>query len=214
MKQEKKQNSKGGQKDMKKNLKRFISIIMVMAMAFAMAAGCGKKEEAATDKEEPKTEATAEDQAESEDEATDDVAEPEEEETAGEVNEYGIVENDLYDSIKNSVLHGYLEPNNISPADFKWPEYEEGNDGSFHDEDYLWTYLFIIFDNYMYGGRMYDATDFPVEIPERKQLMDSVLDGIAAWYELPENKEISVISIEKTFNPLNETIPANVNFAE
>ena len=181
MKQEKKQNSKGGQKDMKKNLKRFISIIMVMAMVFAMAAGCGKKEEAATDKDEPKTEATAEDQAESEDE-TSELGKEESTEVVDDgvmkTGDDSLTEEDiqnLKDSIRDAVISEYLEPNKISAEEFVWPDSSDVES---------WEYFAKLVENfkieYETGVEMPASEE---ELTSSKKILKASFNGIMNWLD-------------------------------
>ena len=206
MKQEKKQNSKGGQKDMKKKVKRFISIIMVMAMVFAMAAGCGKKEESAADKDEAQTEAAVEDQAESEDEATDEAVEPEEGTIDEDKNEYGFTESQIESlllSIQMAVLTEYLEPNEIFPTDFVWPDELE--------ED--WRYL----DSRL----MYYQSGVDIEMPDDVSpeldysLMKVVYESIITWFEdngLNENCNQNMSNLRLMLEPISQTIPKMISF--
>lgn len=186
--------------------KRILSVLMIFVMVIAMAAtGCGKKEEPKVEEEVSTDDKKAEDKSA---ESSTNVSNP------GELTDEKMEA--LYASIKESVKKDYLEPNNISPSEFQWPAYELDENGECQlDEAYLWTYLGIIYMNYsMEGGELYDATGFPMDIPEKKGLMDSVLTGIASWHDIPENSSIDRDTVRDNLGELYKSIPENVKFDE
>lgn len=163
---------------MKSKSKRILSIILIFVMVFAMAVtACGKKEEAA-EKEEPKQEETSEaDEAEVDDE---DDAEAAEEETANKEKKTGddiLTEEDiqsLKESIRDTVISEYLEPNNISVEDFAWPDKDDGD----------WGYLRQLVREYSLSltvGYEMDISKVDSSPSSNSEIIEAVFNGIIYW---------------------------------
>lgn len=173
--------------------KRILSIILVFVMVFAMAAtACGKKEEAA-EKEEPKQEETSdEEEADEEDESSDGVMK---------TGDDDITEEDfesLKDSIRDTVISEYLEPNNISAEEFEWPDIG----------DESWEY-FITSKEYL---AVYVDSGVEMSIAEpttqNQKLMKAVLNGITSWLDSQGSYDIGYFNnTMRELKPYNAIIP-------
>lgn len=200
---------------MSRKFKRFLSIMMVAVMVIAMAAACGKKEEKAAEPVEgEKVEAEKEtEQAEAEENAADE-QQAEETEAGEAVNEYGFTESQvqsLYDCIGEAVLEEYLQPNNITPSEFVWPDASRS----------IWEYLYDRLNLYQQEGP--DGTVPAPTTDVDPKLSESLFIGVMNWIELPENgfeidnpekKGEYAIFARIMLQPASETIPANVTFTE
>lgn len=193
--------------------KRLFSLFLVFILAVALAAGCGGKDEDAGDQEDPKkTEASAVDDkaADKQEDAAEE--QPEDPVISEEVNEYGFTEaqvQSLYECIRESVLTEYLQPNNISPESFIWPE----------DFDAVWRYIDSKLQNYSFNG---DKDMIPDEFGADydSTFAEPVFTGIINWTELPETGldptryAYYIPDIRAMLDPIGQTIPANVSFAQ
>ena len=119
--------------------KKFITFLLAFSLTSSMLlTACGNKEtDSGGNKTEAETEAPADDKQSDDSEKSEDVTTEEEDAvketedssaesethepyTADDVTDEMMQE--LYASIKDSVTTEYLEPNNISPSDFVWPD--------------------------------------------------------------------------------------------
>ena len=163
-----------------KSKKRILSIIFVFVMVFAMAAtACGKKEETA-EKEEPKQEETSDtDEAEVAD-VEDDAAADEEEASDDGVMKTGndkLTDEDvqsLKDSIRDTVISEYLEPNNISVEDFAWPDKDSGE----------WGYMVMLVNEYDLSlsiGYEMDISTVDSSKYSNPEIIKAAFNGIINW---------------------------------
>lgn len=195
---------------MSRKFKRFLSIMMVAAMVIAMAAACGKKEEAADPekKEDTKVEAEKETEpAEAEENAADEQQKSKElSEDDEEKNEFGFTADQIESlliSIQMAVLTEYLEPNQIDPSEFNWPD-------SLAVE---WRYLDSRLTNYEHGMDVEMPDDVPAELDY--SLMKVVYDAIITWFEdnnLDENCYQNMGNLRLMLDPIYEKIPSMISF--
>ena len=190
---------------MSRKFKRFLSIMMVAVMVIAMAAACGKKEEAA-DKSETKVEAEKETEQVEENVADDQQKSKELSEDDEEKNEFGFTADQIESlliSIQMAVLTEYLEPNQIDPSEFNWPD-------SLAVE---WRYLDSRLTNYEHGMDVEMPDDVPAELDY--SLMKVVYESIIKWFEengLDENCYQNMANLRSMFEPLCEKIPSMISF--
>lgn len=205
----KQHNVKGG-KIMRKNFKRFLSIMMAV-MVIAMAAACGKKEEAAEPAEKEETKVEVEKEEELVEEAADE-QQVDDEEPGEPVNEYGFTDSqveNLYKSIEESVKTDYMGQNNISPTEFVWP----------NENDTTWRYVASKLVNYAGTG---DKNRFPDDVDSSfdESLAEPIYIGFINWLESPDNgfdqnrTPRYISAVIAMMEPIYETIPANVTFTE
>ena len=118
---------------------------------------------------------------------------------------------ELYGSIQESVKSKYLDQNGIDPKDFKWPK---SLDVDGVDEDNSWLYLSYICVEYISTGELYSIKGFEADLPseQNRNLMNSVLDGMIAWDHSSGNNDFNMIKL--ALIPMEEKIPANVNFSD
>ncbi len=183
-----------------KSKKRILSIIFVFVIVFAMAAtACGKKEEAA-EKEEPKQEETSD---------TDEAEVDDEDESSNGVMKTGedaLTEEDvqsLKDSIRDTVISEYLEPNNISVEDFAWP-----------NEDGDWGYLRQLYREYdlalalSYDKDEFDISEVDSSPSSNPEVIKAVFNGIINW--INEQGDFDLEYMKNVFSavyPYKEVIP-------
>ena len=120
--------------------KKIITFLLAFALTSSMLlTACGNTEtDSGGDKTETEAEAPAADDQQTESEETEDSSaesETHEPYTADDVTDEMMQE--LYDSIKDSVTTEYLEPNNISPSDFVWPDPNATDWRYFYEELYM-----------------------------------------------------------------------------
>ncbi len=191
-----------------KSKKRILSIIFVFVIVFAMAAtACGKKEETA-EKEEPKQEETSDtDEAEVDDVEDDAAAVDAEEPPADKGKKTGedmLTDEDvqsLKDSIRDTVISEYLEPNNISVEDFAWSD---------KDED--WGYLRELVGQYglafLACSDEIDISSVDSSLASNPEVIKAVFNGIINWID--KQGDFDMGYIENVFSavyPYKEVIP-------
>ncbi len=186
--------------------KRILSFILVFVIVFAMAAtACGKKEEAA-EKEETKQEETLDTEEAGVDDKNDAEA-ADEEETANKEKKTGedtLTEEDvqsLKDSIRDTVISEYLEPNNISVEEFAWPD---------KDED--WGYLRELVGQYglafLACSDEIDISSVDSSLASNPEVIKAVLNGIINWID--KQGDFDMGYMENVFSavyPYKEVIP-------
>ena len=204
--------------------KNLFYVLILTALIFSLAA-CSSSTSGTDTTGAISEEATEDDTSDSENVEKDEAAEEEDRGEAvveEETNGYGFTQSQmdsLYECIGEAVKTEYLEPNGIAPESFKWPEYEKYDNG-FYSEDYAWSYFSSIFTSYCYDGSVYNTDGYGFDMPSEanQQLMNSVLDGIIAWSELPSSKDangnIYFSDVADSISPSYEVIPANVKFTE
>lgn len=212
--------------------KKLLALIMVLSLIFAATTvGCSSSsadsssDASTTETEAPEDteDASGEEKAvdETEEESTD-ASEEKETSGSGEVltGDTEITDEDVqevYASIKESIETRYLEPNNISPEEFSWPE----------EESEGWDYLHELL-----------AVDIPVSIalgdnniPEEniekydnqysfsdKELFVSIVRGVFDWIDSIGELDIGdsgysyFTRLYLELDPLSETLPTNITF--
>ena len=200
--------------------KKCITFLLAVTLTSSMLlTACGSTEtESSGGKTETETEAPADDGQSSkteteaddvstEEDAVEEVKETHEPYTADDVTDEMMQE--LYSSIKDSVTTEYLEPNNISSADFKWPQ----------AENYDWTYFY---DDLYQRYSISLATGSEFEIPEsstyifdpnNKEILDSAFKGIMNFFTSCEPYEGDFYNtIAETLRNDHSLIVNNVTF--
>ncbi len=192
-----------------KSKKRILSIIFVFVMAFAMAAtACGKKEETA-EKEETKQEETSDTDEAGVDDKNDAEAADNEDESSDKVMKTGedtLTEEDiqsLKDSIRDTVISEYLEPNNISVEDFAWP-----------NEDGDWGYLRQLYREYDLALALgYDKDEFDISEVDSSpssnpEVIKAVFNGIINWIKNQGDFDLGYMkNVFSAVYPCKEVIP-------
>ena len=187
--------------------KRILSIILVFVMVFAMAVTAwGKKEEAA-EKEEPKQEETSDiDEAEVDD-VGDDAAVDAEEPPADKGKKTGddmLTDEDvqsLKDSIRDTVISEYLEPNSISVEDFAWPDKDSGELGYMSRISQEYTLRFSV-------GETLDVSKIDSSSYSNPEIMEAAFNGIINWLDKQGKYDYGYLeNVLDSLVPYKEVIP-------
>lgn len=204
--------------------KKFITQFLTFALASSMIlAGCGNTEtNSGGDKTETETEVPADDQ-QAEAEESEEVMN---EENAIEESDGGSAESEthepytaddvtdemmqeLYASIKDSVTTEYLEPNNINPGDFVWP------DADARDWIYVYDELFKTYSiSVSMGDAEYKFVDSSIHTASpNKEILDSAFIGIINFFKSHEPYDTEFYSaIYDKLNNDHTLIITNVTF--
>ncbi len=187
--------------------KKALALIIVLALILSMTAmaGCGSSSDAdssdgTTSSTGTETPEDTEDVSSEETDAVDETSSSGEVLTVQTLTEEDMLE--FYSSIKRSVETRYLEPNNISPEDFSWPE----------EDSEVWNYIRNVHNEatiFMFD--MVNGSDIANKVDEdellenlseiegyssspEKDILDAVLFGTIEWLESKGDYEVGVFS--------------------
>lgn len=214
--------------------KKLLALIMVLSLVFAMVVvGCSSSSDADSSSDASTTETeTPEDSADvsSEEEAVDETEDTSEEETPEDetsgseevlTGDTEITDEDMqevYASIKESIEKRYLEPNNISSAEFSWNTIDSSVWSSYytyagsHVINYIvvtksWETVEDLSESLSNNNNEYPSPD--------KELLDDVLLGIIDWLNSKGDYDVEYYENlkEKMWEPsLIDNLSENVIF--
>lgn len=179
-----------------------MTFVMVIAITVA---GCGKKEEAAEKKDEPKVVEASTEEKESDTGNIEDTeieaAEPADEGATTDSGEMKTDDDvlseediqDLKNTIRDTVISEYIEPNNVKVEDFSWPDEDSGE----------WGYMVALVEKYNLAftiGYKMDISEVNSSAYSNPKIIEAAFNGITYWID--EQGKCDLGYVENVFSAM------------